>query len=83
MPLFMDSHRDMDASVEDVAGAHEKDRETQENHGVNYLNYWMDEVEGACLFEGPSKDAGETVHREAHGLAAAEIFEVERGHKQA
>jgi hypothetical protein len=32
--------------------------------------------EGAifCLFEGSSKEAGETMHREAHGLVAGYIF---------
>ncbi|WP_436925097.1 DUF4242 domain-containing protein [Halosimplex amylolyticum] len=81
MPLYMDIHRDVDASVEDVVESHKKDVETQEEHGVEYLNYWVDEDEGAvfCLFEGPSKEAGEAVHREAHGLAADEIFEVEQG----
>lgn len=83
MPLYMDVHRDVDASVEDVVEAHKKDVETQEKHGVKYRNYWVDEDEGAvfCLFEGPSKEAGEKVHREAHGLTADEIFEVEQGEK--
>jgi hypothetical protein len=81
MPLYMDVHRDVDASVEDVVEAHKKDLEAQEKHGVKYLNYWVDPDEGAvfCLFEGPSKAAGEKVHEEAHGLTADEIFEVEQG----
>lgn len=81
MPLYMDVHRDVDASVEDVIEAHEKDVEAQEKHGVTYKNYWVDEDEGAvfCLFEGPSKEAGEKVHKEAHGLTADEIFEVHQG----
>ena len=81
MPLYMDVHRDVDASVEDVVEAHKKDVETQDKHGVKYLNYWVDEDEGAvfCLFEGPSKEAGENVHRDAHGLTADEIFEVQEG----
>ncbi|WP_125919983.1 DUF4242 domain-containing protein [Haloparvum sedimenti] len=81
MPLFMDVHRNVDGSAEDVAEAHKKDLETQEKHGVTYLNYWVDEDEDAvfCLFEGPSKEAGEKVHREAHGLTADEIFEVQQG----
>jgi len=81
MTLYMDVHRDVDASVEDVVEAHKQDVETQEEHGVEYKNYWVDEDEGAvfCLFEGPSKEAGEAVHREAHGLTADEIFEVEQG----
>jgi len=46
MPLYMDVHRDVDASVEDVVAAHKKDLEAQEKHGVKYLNYWVDEDEG-------------------------------------
>jgi hypothetical protein len=81
MPLFMDVHRDVDGSAEDVVAAHKKDVAVQDKHGVTYVNYWIDEDEGAvfCLFEGPSKEAGEKVHQEAHGMAADEIFEVEEG----
>ncbi len=82
MPLFMDIHRDVEGSFEDVVGAHEMDLEKQEEHGVEYKHFWMDEEEGTvfCLFEGPSKEAGERVHEEAHGLTADEIHEVTEGH---
>jgi len=48
---------------------------------VEYVNYWVDDDEGAvfCLFEGPSKEAGEKVHEHAHGLTADEIYQVEQG----
>lgn len=80
--LYMDVHRDVNGvDARAVAEAHKKDLEIQEAHGVNYLRYWLDEDEGAifCLFEGPSKEAGKTVHREAHGLVTDEIYEVEEG----
>ena len=32
-----------------------------------------------CLVEAPSADAAATVHREAHGLVADEVFEVQEG----
>lgn len=81
MPLFMDVHRNVDGNIDDVKQAHERDVETQERYGVDYQRYWVDEDAGAvfCLFEGPTKEAGEKVHREAHGLTADEIFEVEEG----
>ena len=81
MPLYMDIHRGVEGSAEDVIEAHKKDVETQQKHGVKYLNYWFSDDEDAvfCLFEGPSKEAGEKVHKEAHGLTADEIFEVEQG----
>lgn len=79
MALFMDVHTmDGGVSVEDVAGAHAKDLETQDQYGVNYKKYWVDEQAGKifCLAEGPDKEAVDRVHREAHGLAADAIYEV-------
>ena len=37
------------------------------------------EGEVFCLFDAPSAEAAEAVHREAHGLLADEIVEVEEG----
>jgi Protein of unknown function (DUF4242) len=82
MALFMDIH-DIEGGVAmgDVEKAHAADLETQEAHGVKYLRYWVDEVAGRifCLVEAPDADAAHTVHREAHGLVADEIFEVGEG----
>lgn len=77
--LFMDVHSKVaGAKAADLAGAHQKDLETQGKYGVKYLKYWFDEVNGRiyCLVEAPSKDAAVRVHREAHGLVADEINEV-------
>lgn len=82
MPLFMDVHHvDGAVSAADVAGAHQKDLETQDKYGVNYMRYWVDENAGKifCLVEAPDADTAHTVHREAHGLVADEIFEVSEG----
>ncbi|MBD0318551.1 MAG: DUF4242 domain-containing protein [Thermoleophilia bacterium] len=78
MPLFMDVHNVEGATEEDVAKAHAADLATQDKHGVRYLKYWVDEKAGKifCLAEAPSAEAAETVHREAHGLVADEIYEV-------
>ena len=79
MPLFMDVHHlDGGVSVGDVAGAHQKDLETQAKYGVNYLRYWVDEEAGKifCLVDAPDAEAANTVHREAHGLVADEIYSV-------
>jgi len=79
MPLFMDVHKVEGASVQDVAGAHEKDLATQNKHGVRYLKYWHDPKAGKifCLVDAPSAAAARAVHSEAHGLVADEIFQVE------
>jgi hypothetical protein len=82
MPLFMDVHNiEGGVSAGDVAGAHQKDVETQAKYGVNYKNYWVDEGAGKifCLVEAPDAETAHTVHREAHGLVADEIYEVEQG----
>lgn len=80
MPLFMDVHHmEGGVSASDVAGAHQKDLETQDAHGVDYKRYWVDEKAGKifCLVEAPDAEAANTVHREAHGLVADEIYQVE------
>jgi len=48
---------------------------------VRYLRYWVDESHGKifCLVEAPSPEAAETVHKEAHGLVADEIYQVQEG----
>ena len=83
MPLFMDVHENLPdgAGAKDVAEAHKADVKTQDQYGVNYLKYWVDEKEGKvfCLVEAPDAETAATVHREAHGLVADRIFEVEEG----
>ena len=82
MPLYMDHHHKVDGlTAEAVAGAHQRDLEVQGKHGVNYVKYWFDEGTGAvfCLVEAPTKEAAAAVHREAHGLVADDVFEVQEG----
>ncbi len=69
-------------TAEAVTGAHQKDFEIQEKYGVNYLKYWYDEESGTvfCLVDAPSKEMAARVHKEAHGLVADEIVEVNEGH---
>lgn len=82
MPLFMDTHKlEGSVDIDDVAKAHMADLQAQGKHDVNYLRYWVDEAQGKifCLVEAPSAEAAVTVHREAHGLLADEIFQVQEG----
>jgi hypothetical protein len=79
MGLFMDVHNvEGGVSASDVAAAHEKDLAVQGAHGVSYQRYWVDEAAGKifCLVEAPDAEAANTVHREAHGLVADEIYPV-------
>lgn len=83
MPLYMDSHRDVEGLTEDaVRDAHQADLATQEKYGVDYKQYWFNEAQGAvyCLVEAPSAEAAAAVHKEAHGLVADDIVEVHEGH---
>jgi hypothetical protein len=82
MSLYLDVHTfDGGVSADDVAKAHLADLQTQAGHDVRYLRYWVDESQGKvfCLVEAPSAEAAATVHREAHGLVADDIFEVQEG----
>lgn len=82
MPLFMDMHQIKGGvAADDVAKAHMEDVKTQEKFRINYLRYWVDERSGRifCLVEAPDAEAANAVHREAHGLVADAIFEVQEG----
>jgi len=83
MPLFMDVHHKVEGlTAEAVAGAHKADLETQGKYGVNYKQYWFDETSGKvfCLVEAPDAETATKVHREAHGLEADELVQVQEGH---
>jgi hypothetical protein len=65
MSLFMDVHNiEGGVSAADVAGAHQRDLETQGDYGVSYLRYWVDESAGKifCLVEAGSAEDAATVH---------------------
>jgi class 3 adenylate cyclase len=59
MALYMDIHRNVDATPEEVEKAHLSDVEAQGKHGVKYIKYWLNQEAKTicCLVEGPSKEA--------------------------
>ena len=82
MPLYMDHHKNIEGlTTEAVAGAHQRDLEIQGKYGAEILKYWFNEEKGEvfCLFDAPNAQAAEAVHREAHGLMADDIVEVQEG----
>ena len=81
MPLYMDIHNVELIDPAALAAAHERDLEVQEKHGVKYLKYWFSEKPGRvfCLVEAPDRETATRVHREAHGLEAHTLYEVEQG----
>lgn len=82
MPLFMDVHTlDGAVTMQDVAAAHRADLQVQDEHGVEYLRYWVDEAAGRifCLVDAPDAEAASEVHRKAHGLVADAVYPVTEG----
>lgn len=79
MPLYMDVHAGLgDATPEDIAAAHARDLEIQDQFGVQYLTYWYNGPEGKtfCLVQAPDADTAQHVHKVAHGLMPHNIIEV-------
>lgn len=82
MPLFLDVHSTGEpVTLNAVAHAHAADLQHQGPHGVDYLRYWVDEGRGKifCLVDAPDAQTAALVHREAHGLVADEIYQVQEG----
>ena len=80
MPLFMDIHRKIPGlTVEALRDAHAKDLEVQKRYGVEYHKYWVNETAGnvSCLVTAPNAETANQVHREAHGLVAEKIIEIQ------
>jgi class 3 adenylate cyclase len=80
MPLYMDIHELPEGTTpEDVAKAHAKDMETQRKYGVQYTKYWFNEKARKvfCLVHAPNAEAAECVHREAHGMMAEKLIEIQ------
>lgn len=78
MAIFMDRHDLKGYSAADVAEAHRKDLEIQDEYGVKFLTYWFDHQRGTafCLIDAPDKETAQCVHRVAHGHVAGEVVEV-------
>ena len=79
MPLYLDVHTVPGATPDDLRKAHEADLAVQGKYGVDYRKYWLNEKCGKvfCLVEAPTAEAAMKVHREAHGLQAEKIIEVD------
>ena len=81
MPLYMDFHQFEKVSVDDVKQAHIADQAVQDEFGVRYLQFWVNEKAGTvfCLTEGPDPESCERCHQLAHGNIPCNITEVEPG----
>jgi hypothetical protein len=83
MNYFLDMHTFGTGNVTAaaVAAAHVKDLAVQKKHGVNCINYWVDEKSGIvfCLAQAKNKKDVIATHKEAHGLLPAMIVPVIQG----
>ena len=79
MPLYMDYHKHVNATFDELVMAHVLDTEVQHKFGVRYLKWWTNADAGTiyCLIESPDKQSCEAVHRAAHGQVACSIVEVD------
>jgi class 3 adenylate cyclase len=77
--MYLDRHDLPGMTPEELAAAHQLDLAAQDAHGVRYHSYWFDPANGSvfCLAEGPSMEAVEEVHRDAHGVMASSIIELD------
>jgi class 3 adenylate cyclase len=80
MPMFMDRHDLPDATAADLAAAHLRDLEIQDDFGVRFITYWFEEDAGSgfCLIEGPDAESVEAAHRAAHGMLPSQVIEVDQ-----
>jgi AraC-like DNA-binding protein len=80
MPIFMDYHKDLDVTVEDVKAAHTADLATQAKYKVKNLKYWINEQDGTmfCLMEAPDEESCARMHEASHGNLACSIREIEK-----
>jgi hypothetical protein len=80
---FLDVHNLGAGNVKasDVAHAHEKDLSMQNKHGVNFINYWVDEKKGIIFCLSEAKDSSKVIqtHKEAHGLLPESVVSVKEG----
>jgi class 3 adenylate cyclase len=80
MPLYMDIHEvPGGVRAEDVAKAHAQDVKIEDKYGVHYHKYWVNEKAGKifCLCHAPNAEAAMQVHREAHGMVADKLIEIQ------
>jgi class 3 adenylate cyclase len=77
--MYIDRHDLPGISPEELAEAHYLDLAAQDQFEVRYHTYWFDPANGSvfCLAEGPSQEAIEAVHRQAHGQLASAIIEID------
>lgn len=81
MPLYMDFHDTPGITIEEAKKAHLQDLAVQAKYNVKYHQFWVNEEAGKvfCLMEAPDKESCAATHREANGIQACNLIEVNGG----
>jgi len=79
--LFMDVHELDSVTAAAVAEAHSKDLAVQDEFGVEFMRYWVDESNARvyCLAEADDAKSISAAHEKAHGLVPQNVYEVTDG----
>jgi Protein of unknown function (DUF4242) len=78
MATFMDVHNGFfGVSGEQLAEAHQRDLEIENDEGVHYERAWLDSESGKvfCLATGPSREAVMRIHERA-GHPTPDVYEI-------
>jgi hypothetical protein len=78
MTKFMDVHSGFfGVSAEQLAEAHQRDLDIENDEGVHFEHAWLDPEAGKvfCLATGPSKEAVMRIHERA-GHPTTEVYEL-------
>lgn len=78
MATFMDVHDGFfGVSAEQLAEAHRRDLEIENEEGVHYERAWLDSESGKvfCLATGPSREAVMRIHERA-GHPTPDVYEI-------
>ena len=78
MAKFMDVHNGFfGVSAEQLAEAHQRDVDIQNEEGVVYEHAWLDPASGKvfCLASGPTREAVMRIHERA-GHPTPEVYEI-------
>jgi hypothetical protein len=78
MATFMDVHNGFfGVSADQLAEAHRRDLEIENEEGVHYQHAWLDSESGKvfCLATGPSREAVMRIHERA-GHPTPEVYEI-------
>src|SRR5258708_12681924 len=78
VPIFLDRHDLSSLTASDIAEAHRKDLEVQDQNGVRFLTYWFDESRGTgfCLIDAPDIQTAMRLHHQPPTTLTTDLIEL-------